>query len=170
VDLRHELRRALDGRTCLVGVGSADLGDDGFGPALARTISGSGFHVIDAGTSPEDRIAEIVEGRFRNVIFLDAVDVGGTPGSAALLDAAAVQTRFPQVSTHRISLGALARLIEAGSGARVWLLGVQPLALRPGGLSQPVRETLEMLTQMIADALPGGSTRPLAASAAGRSA
>ncbi len=156
MDLMEELRRALEGRTCLVGVGNDDLADDGLGPSLARVLLAEGADAVDAGTTPEDRLEEIIRGGFRNVVFLDAVEIDGPPGSFVLFDAGVVRSRFPQVSTHKISLGTLARVIEARSGARVWLLGVQPLWLRPGlGLSQPVVETLAMLTRLITDLLRG---------------
>ncbi len=157
MDLRDDLLEAVSGRARLVGVGNVDQGDDGLGPLLARALAREGLDAIDAGTAPENILSDIVAGGVEDVLFLDAADIGAAPGSVVLLDSGAMRARFPQVSTHKISLGTLARLIEAGSGARVRLLGVQPLALRPGeGLSQPVRETLEMLTRMIIAAAPAG--------------
>jgi hypothetical protein len=37
-DLREQLRACLQGRVCLVGVGNADHGDDGFGVRLAESL------------------------------------------------------------------------------------------------------------------------------------
>jgi hydrogenase maturation protease len=82
-------------------------------------------------------------------VFLDAVDYGGAPGSAVLLGAAEIAQRFPQVSTHRISLGTLARVIESRGRTKVWLLGVQPESLRPGTtLTRTVQRTREMLVAL----------------------
>jgi hydrogenase maturation protease len=156
-DLRDDLRAALEGAR-LVGVGNPDLGDDGFGVRLAEALLEAGLpDVIVAGTSPESVLDEIAaEGR-RNVVFLDAAEFPGEPGSAVLLDGAAVKARFPQVSTHKISLGTLARVIEDRSGARTWLLGVKPVSLRPGArLSSAVAGTLEILRDLILEARPGG--------------
>ena len=59
--------------------------------------------------------------------------------------------RFPQVSTHKISLGLLARL-DRGAVARrkAWLLGVQPESLRPGTV-EPGRQTLSLLELLAGD-------------------
>ena len=83
-------------------------------------------------------------------MFLDAVDVGAEPGSTVLLDSRAIATRFPQVSTHRLSLGFLAQCLEQLGVTRVWLLGVQPASLRPGtGLSPAVDRARAMLQALL---------------------
>ena len=144
--LTDGLREALEPPFCVVGVGNDLLGDDGFGPALAGELERSGWPAIVAGDSPEGWMERLGGGGYRSVLFLDAVDFTGEPGAAVLLDAAAIRARFPQVSTHRISLGTLAAVIESRSGARVRLLGVKPRSLAPGaGLSEPVRTTLGAL-------------------------
>ena len=155
-DLLDDLRPALEG-ACLVGVGNPDLGDDGFGPRLAEALRAAGLAgAVSAGIEPERLVETLSGGGFRNVLFLDAVEFPGPPGAAVLLDAAAVKSRFPQISTHKISLGTLARLIEGRCGARVWLLGVKPLSLAPGrGLSETVGTTLEILRDLILDVLAG---------------
>ena len=66
------------------------------------------------------------------MVFLDAVSTGAEPGSVVFLDASEIKNRFPQVSTHKFALGALAGLIEAESPSRVWLLGIQPATSTAG--------------------------------------
>ena len=41
--------------------------------------------------------------------------------------------RFPQISTHRLSLGTAGQCVEAGGKTRAWLLG------RPAGIAQTRR-------------------------------
>ena len=54
--------------------------------------------------------------------------------------------RFPQISTHKISLGLLAKRAEANGTTKAWLLGVQPESLKPGEeLTPAVQATLELL-------------------------
>jgi len=107
---------------------------------------------VVAGTTPERSIGRLASGSCPNVVFLDAVDVGEAPGSALWMDAALIQSRFPQISTHKFSLGTLARLLEGR--ARVWLLGVQPGSLEPGApLTSPVRTTMKILKDLLTDAL-----------------
>ncbi len=154
-DLRDVLAEALTGKTGFVGIGNTDRGDDGFGVRLAQTLAASGVQdVTIAGMSPENSISSLIRGGFDNLIFLDAVETGAGAGSAVFLNAADITSRFPQISTHTISLGTLARLIEQESSARVWLLGIQPAALRDGtGLSDAAHTTMELLRHILLDAL-----------------
>lgn len=114
------------------------------------------LRVVKAGIAPERFIGRVVEEGFDHIIFLDAVDFGGAPGSVVLLDSQQMAARFPQVSTHKLSLGLLARQIEANGRTRAWLLGVQPGSLRLGEpLSPAVRATLELLLELL-EACVGG--------------
>lgn len=156
-DLRQELEGWLRGRVCFVGVGNADRGDDGVGVRLAEALRARlGAEVIVAGEAPERHLPGLAGGGYDTVVFIDAVDFGGTPGSVVALDGAEIVARFPQVSTHKISLGVLARLIEASGGTRVRLLGVQPESIKAAsGLSPCVRRTLDLLEELFAGAMAG---------------
>lgn len=158
----------LSGRCCLVGVGNVDHGDDGVGVRLAESLCAAveaegaprspkgtenpGARQIDiivAGAVPERHLGRLAEGGYDTVLFIDAVDFGGEAGSAVLLDASEIAVRFPQVSTHKISIGALASFIGATGRTRVYLLGLQPCSLRPeAGLTAPVRQALDALSKM----------------------
>ncbi|HRZ55253.1 MAG: Hydrogenase 2 maturation protease [Verrucomicrobia bacterium ADurb.Bin006] len=169
-DLRAQLEPCLSGRVCFVGLGNADQGDDGAGMRLAEALR-TGLHpgaarrgedeVFDAGTHSVVLAGTALErwgaalGRLDvdRFVFLDAVDFGGHPGSAVWLEGDEIRARFPQVSTHRMSLGAWARWLEADGSKRVWLLGVQPESLRAGrGLSAPVAAAVSALAQILLDA------------------
>jgi len=194
--IRDQLSQILAGRVCVVGVGSADYGDDAVGLILAerlleaavsntgnyyfgspRPVAASresakllaqaenaalsrdaatgvrrqtGICVLAAGTNPERHVTWISQAGFDQVLFLDALDFGAEPGTVALLDSAEMRARYPQISTHRIALGTLAELIEAGNRTRVWLLGVQPASLRRGaGLSSKASKTVELLSELL---------------------
>jgi hydrogenase maturation protease len=157
-DLREQLRSILRGRVCLVGLGNVEQGDDGLGVRLAEALAHQASRlmalapeVILAGTAPERWIGKLTNGAFDNVVFLDAVGCGAAPGSVVLLSADEMTARFPQVSTHKLALGLLARLIEANGRTKVWLLGVQPDSLQPGsGLSPSVMAAIESLTALLA--------------------
>ena len=108
--------------------------------------------IINAGISPEHHLSFLANGAFDTVTFFDAVEFGGTPGSVTLLNSEEMASRFPQVSTHRISLSLLAQMIEANGRTKVWLLGVQPASMRRSqSLSLPVRETLELLAETLCE-------------------
>jgi hypothetical protein len=72
----------------------------------------------------------------------------------ALFEAEEIRARFPQVSTHRLSLGLWAQWLEADGARRVWLLGVKPASLRAGSrLSVPVAAAVSLLARWIEELL-----------------
>jgi hydrogenase maturation protease len=152
-DLREQLEQCFQGRVCLMGLGNPDYGDDGFGVRLAEAlvkVRASG--VIVAGTTPERVLGRIADEYDDQTIFLDAVEFGGAPGSVVFLEASEITARFPQISTHKISLGTLAKWVEADGRTQAWLLGVQPASLEHGmDLSPTVQRTLEMLAKMLSE-------------------
>jgi hydrogenase maturation protease len=146
-DLRQQLER-LRGRICFMGLGNTDYCDDGFGVRLAeKLIEAAVPDVIVARTAPERWISRLSS--FDHAVFLDAVDFGGAPGDVIFLDSAEITPRFPQISTHKISLGLLAQWIEAQGLTKAWLLGVQPESLTSPHLSSSVQKTLDVLCVLI---------------------
>jgi hydrogenase maturation protease len=154
-DLRSSLYGALRGRTCLVGVGNTLLGDDGLGVRLAEAVQRrAAVPVVMAGTAPENCLQALLSGEFQTVLFLDAVELPGEPGSAVLLASDQMKNRYPQISTHKFSLGTLASLLESQTGAKVWLLGVKPASLQPSErLTEAVAKSLEILNEVLCEVL-----------------
>ena len=150
--LGQRLQRTLQGRICIIGVGNVDYGDDGFGVYLAEELVAAGVSdVIIAGTNPERYLERIAGQGFDHLLVIDATNFGAEPGTVVFLTAAEIETAFPQISTHKISLGVMARIVE-GSGARVWLLGVQPESLQPGqDLSPTMQASLEIIHGLLRD-------------------
>ena len=151
-NLPQRLRQVLQGRVCLIGVGQVEAGDDGFGVRLAEALSDAtpAWEVLVTGASPEQCLGRLADRGFNHAVFLDAVDLGAAPGSVTLLDSAEMASALPQISTHRLSLGVLARLIEDRGETQAWLLGVQPESLVRGrGLSPVVQTTLDALRDLM---------------------
>jgi len=148
-DLRDQLKQCLTGRLCFMGLGNIDYGDDAFGVRLAEALIDCEVpNVIIAGTTPDRWIGRAAG--FDHVVFLDAVEFGRDPGSVVFLDSAQMTARFPQVSTHKISLGALAQWLEANGHTKAWLLGVQPESLKPvQQLTPPLQKSLELLVDLL---------------------
>ena len=127
-------------------------GGEGWGEGELETQQGTGCAVLLAGIAPERHVTPLRDAGFDHVLFLDAVEFGGVPGSVVFLNTDEMGTRFPQVSTHKLSLGLLGRWIESNGVTRVWLLGVQPASCRAGtGLSSPVRRTIGLLAELLAE-------------------
>lgn len=148
--LGQRLQRTLQGRICVMGVGNVDYGDDGFGVYLAEELVAAGVpDVIIAATAPEQYLSEIAEQRFDHLLVIDATNFGEEPGTVVFLNATEIATAFPQISTHKISLGVLARILET-SGTRVWLLGVQPESLDLGQeLSDAMQASMEIIHSLL---------------------
>ncbi|MGD0387791.1 MAG: hydrogenase maturation protease [Tepidisphaeraceae bacterium] len=155
--LSEHLNR-LHGHVCLMCVGNPDGGDDAFGVRLGEDLAGRGMRdLVIAGNDPERFLFRGASDGYDHLIFVDAVDFGAAPGSAVFLDTDEMTGRFPQVSTHRLSLGLLARWIEARGTTKAWLLGVQPESLEPRhGLSRSAQAALETLSELLQRAFSAG--------------
>jgi hydrogenase maturation protease len=150
-DLREQIQQCLQGRVCFMGLGNVDYGDDGFGVCLSERLEAEGLpDVIIAGTLPERFIGTVTDNNYDFLLFLDAAEFGGTPGSVIFLNAEEMVARFPQVSTHKISLGLLAKWIEDSGKTKVFLLGVQPESLKAiQDLTTTMQTTLEVLSGLL---------------------
>ena len=150
-DLDEQIKQRLRGRFRILGMGNVHYGDDGLGVRLAEKLNEQGMPgVIVAGTMPERFIGCSEDNDCDNLLFVDAVEFGGAPGSVVLMDAEEISVRFPQVSTHKISLGLLAKCAEENGKTKASLLGVQPGSLKAGGdLTPAVQATLETLSGLL---------------------
>lgn len=175
-DLREQLQQCFQGRVCLMGLGNVLYGDDGLGVRLAewmkrgqqvcdakagvrtgKTEQGAehGLQCLIAGTLPERFIGRVAGAGFDHLVFVDAVDFGGVPGSVVLLNSDQMNARYPQVCTHKVSLSLLAKWVEANGNTKAWLLGVQPASVKPSdSLSPVVQATLESLLELLMDFSP----------------
>ncbi len=119
-------------------------------PALQGPQAQGAVDVWLVGTDLERHLHRLCAGNWDHVIFLDAADFGAEPGAVTLLDRTEMRARFPQCSTHRLSLGLAADMIEGRGPTRAWLLAVQPKSLRSGEpLSIEVRRAVEALSEWI---------------------
>jgi hydrogenase maturation protease len=116
------IQRPMNGKGTTVGCSMLDVECWMF--STSATLLGCSL--INAGTTPERFIGRIADQDFDHIIFLDAVEFSGAPGSVVFLNSDQMAARFPQVSTHKLSLGLLARQLEANGRTKAWLLGVQP--------------------------------------------
>jgi len=151
--LRAQIEQTLHGRVCLMGVGNPEYGDDAFGVRLAEELVAAGVpDVIVAGSSPDRWVGFAADIGFDHLVFLDAVELGAAPGSAVFLDCQEIAARYPQISTHKISLGVLAKVVESNTITKAWLLGVQPESMKEGqNLTPTVLRTMGVLRELLLD-------------------
>ncbi len=158
-DLAHAIAGWRGRRLWLLGVGSVDRGDDGFGVRLCRALQprlgagrGGTAEAIDAGVAPERFVGLAAARGCEALVFADAARFGAAPGTLLLAGASELRTRPPATATHRIPISVLAQYAE-GLGLRAWLLGVEPATLVGPVLSAVVAGTLQALTEVLAGAL-----------------
>ena len=157
----RELRAALTGRLCILGVGNRLRGDDGAGCALVDRVSGQIDAVcLDGGSTPENILEKVVRAEPDTVLIVDAARLGAQPGAARLIDPSALAGG--SFSTHAVSLEMACDYVRNRCGARVTVLGIQPgnTAFR-SGLSPAVADTVESLGAALVRLRPRG---PAAAS------
>ncbi len=118
----------------VIGVGNVLLGDDGVGPCVVRLLEERLGHVddveiVDCGTAGLDVSGAVLDREV--VIFVDAIDAPGDPGTIVRLEGDAIRSggaTGPRVSPHepgiRDSL-ALAELVDRAPSTVV-LIGVVP--------------------------------------------
>jgi hydrogenase 3 maturation protease len=135
---------------------SACWGVSAAGPAWELNREGApSWKVMLAGSTPERCISRAVSEGFQHLVFLDAVEFDGSPGDVVFLNSSEMQARFPQISTHKISLGVLAMWAESTGNTKAWLLGVQPESMKAGHpLSKTMRRTLGALKTLLLQCEP----------------
>jgi hydrogenase maturation protease len=118
---------------------------------LAEALARAGVpDVVIAGTAPDHLVVRCADAGFDHLVFLDAVEFGAAAGSVVFLNSREISVRFSLISTHKISLGMLAKFIESNGITRVWLLGAQPGSLKPApALSPAIQTTLSILTELL---------------------
>ncbi len=141
----------------VVGVGNRDRGDDGFGPMVAARVAALGLPDIGVvvQSEPLDLVEHLAE--HDDVVVVDAVRTGGTPGTLLVqVVGARGLPRRPEVGSHGLGVAdalELARALGTLPG-RVTVVGVEAPELRPGTpLSAPVRERLDDAVRAVVAAL-----------------
>jgi len=153
MDLRDQLVTATQGNVVVMGIGNPCRGDDAAGSRVARHIAERpGVHVIDAQDAPENYLCQIQAHRPDTVVLIDSVDLGSTPGSAAILDSDRTANYYP--STHRVPMQLLVSYLERTTHARIFLLAIQPRQTRfLQAMSVEVSSSVEAITDVLNEVL-----------------
>jgi hydrogenase 3 maturation protease len=152
-NIKLALDALLAGQVCIVGVGNRSRGDDGAGPRVIDARRGATRGVwIDAGMAPENFLEPIARSSPDTVLIVDAVAFGGFPGECRLMNVEAMDTAA--LSTHAGSLAILGEYLSARTGARIHVLGIQPVSIDAGeALSHSVGESVREVAAMLSDLL-----------------
>jgi len=129
--LWEELASECSDRTAVVGVGDADAGDGGVGPMVVDMLSKAGINTaINGGPSPELDVWRIRDLQPESVVFVDAVDFGGSPGDISLMRTEEIPEKT--LDSRRCGLKTRLRCVEERLKAKCFLVAVQPDHVRPG--------------------------------------
>jgi len=160
----------MTGRMLIAGVGNIFLGDDGFGPEVAKRLAAVSLpgwvRVADYGISGMHLAYDLADG-YGAAILIDAAPRGDKPGTVTVLDVAA--ERRPQDSgpadgtigasrlfdAHGMQpdvvLGVLGMLGAAGP-ARILVVGCEPASVDYAmELSEPVATAVGEAVQIVLD-------------------
>ena len=157
----------MTGRMLIAGIGNIFLGDDGFGPEVAKRLATVGLpgwvRVADYGISGMHLAYDLAEG-YDTAVLVDAAPRGDEPGTVTVLDVAQErrQDSGPAEGTLGTSrlfdahgmqpdvvLGVL-DMLGAGGPARILVVGCEPASVDGGmELTEPVAKAVDEAVQVV---------------------
>lgn len=158
----------MTGRVLVAGIGNVFLGDDGFGVEVVRRIDPAtlpeGVDLADYGIRGVHLAYDLLDGRYRTVVLVDAVPLDEPPGTLAVLEAdpggdGAV------LDAHGMHPAAVLALLRdlGGSVERVLVVGCAPAGVEERmGLSEPVAAAVDGAVDLVRDVVAAEVGRALA--------
>jgi len=153
--LFEQLNKLRDAVTVIVGVGSTLKGDDGAGPLVCRQLRHAKVcaELIDAGTVPENYIQPIIKKAPQNLLIIDAIDFGASPGTIRLFKPE--QLNSSVFSTHALSPRLFVDMVRKNIKVDVYFVGIQPAQVQLGqSISPQVNEAVQLLTDILTEIFP----------------
>ena len=147
----------------VVGLGNLILSDEGVGVHVVRRLGEAcdfpdNVVLIDGGTSAIDLLDQLVDAE--HIIFIDAAQTGGPPGSIVALEGARLPVWFRErMSPHQIGLADLLATLSLMDHApeSVTLIGIEPQSMQLGteltpdveaAVGEALRKVLEKLAAL----------------------
>ncbi|MBN2013638.1 MAG: hydrogenase maturation protease [Candidatus Altiarchaeota archaeon] len=131
----------------IIGIGNDLFGDDGFGPMVVGYIKANymlapDVEVIDAGSSPDFLLNELLETETKRIIIIDVFDNGGVPGEISILSSEDLPDVFPQRLTHNMPIAEIIRELSNSRDMDIKVIACQPEKITVPdvcvGLSKPL--------------------------------
>lgn len=124
----HLERKLVEARRlAVVGIGDELLSYDRLGILAAKAIENihiPGVRVFIAGTVPESVTGSIRKFRPDHVLFLDAAEMGGPPGTIRIVEPEEIHATL--FSTHALPLSVVMEFLAKDAHTQVTLIGIQP--------------------------------------------
>ncbi len=150
-------------RLLVAGVGNIFFGDDGFGPEVARALSGDsadGVKIEDYGIRGLHLAYELVSG-YDRAILIDAVPRGGVAGTLYVLEPDP-KAYAATPDAHLMDLGNVFALIKTlgEEPPPITIVGCEPQAIEPEmGLSEPVKASVGPAVDLVRRLIGQSSAR-----------
>ena len=139
----------------VAGVGNLFLGDDGFGPEVARRLAvdpvPDGVRVVDYGIRGMHLAYDLLDG-YDALVLVDAVPGPGRPGDLRVLEVRADDLGEGALDAHGMDPVAVLANLEALGGAlpRTFVVGCQPANVDEGiGLSPVVAAAVDEAARIV---------------------
>ena len=144
-----QLGGALQRPCVIVAIGNRLRGDDAVGPEVLDRLKGRcRFPVLEGGLAPENLLGPLVHHGPQTILLIDAVHFGASPGSVRWFESE--ELTEVDISTHAMSPKLFLQQLQSQTGARVYLLGVQPKRREFGReLSEECRNAVEKVSQFL---------------------
>jgi hydrogenase 3 maturation protease len=148
--LLKQLKILRNSTTVIVGIGNIIKGDDGAGPFLCQQLKHAKIcaDLIDAGTVPENYIQPIIKKRPQNLLVVDAIDFGATPGTTRIFRPEQLNSHV--ISTHSLSPRLFVDMVRKSISVDVYFAGIQPAQVL---LGQSISQEVNLAIQKLSDVL-----------------
>ena len=125
-------------------IGNRDGGDDAVGPFVADKLKDD-FTVLNCGTVPENYTSLVKRHKPKNLIIIDAVEMGLKPGEIRIVPKEKIGVMH--ISTHGIPISVLMGYLEQYV-ENIIFIGIQPKVMS-GKLTDLVKKRGQKLVEII---------------------
>jgi hydrogenase 3 maturation protease len=153
--LIEQLKNLSDSSTVIIAIGNVLKGDDGAGPLICEQLAKKKISakLIDAGTVPENYIQKIIKMTPANLLVIDAIDFGATPGTIQIFEPEQINSLV--ISTHTLSPRLFVDMIRQNITLDVHFIGIQPAQIELGqSISEQVRRAIQQICNILIEVFP----------------
>lgn len=144
-------------RVTILGIGSPIRSDDAVGLKVVEYLKKKDLknvQIINTGTVPESFTGKIREYKPTHVLLIDAAHIEEDPGTSRLIPTEMICDVC--LSTHKLPLTVLTNYLDKTLGAKVGLVGIQPLSILFGEEMSPelmkaAKDIAEKISKVLKD-------------------
>jgi len=152
--LFKQLNKLRCSKTLIIGIGNVLKGDDGAGPLICEQLIGKiSAEVIDSGTVPENYIQPIIKKAPQNLLIVDAIDFGASPGEIRIFRQEQLDSFV--ISTHTLSPRLFVDMVCQSIEVDVYFIGIQPAQIKLGqSVSPQISQAIQQISRTLMEIFP----------------